>query len=511
MILRYAIIFLSVFCGALNAQVTYTVGSYTGTGSAQSISGIGFQPDAILIKSEAAYQAFLVTEDMPAGEAKPMGESATALETGKVTSIDADGFSVGTDSETNNSGTVYHFICWQEGGDLSIGTYTGNGTGTGNSGISVGFNPEFLIICGDQAEISGACGLAFQSLDYTSSEGIYTHTNTRISSVDYVNATAATTFTVGNGDDSPDDSGVDYYYLAFNENGNHVAQNQYGDATASVDGESITISGTSSFQPDFFITMNNVGPLEAVFRIGSLPETADTTFKFTATAALTNRIQGFNATGIEVGTDWEVNREWQTNNNNYFATSGGTLLPVDLISFNGELIEKKVKLKWETATEINSSHFIILRSEDGNDFYEIGEVTAAGNSTDILRYEWIDENPVPGNNYYRLKQVDYDGQYELFRTIIININNGISMIAVNVFPNPVGDKANLYFETIESGGYQLNIYDQLGNLVYDANVMATEGSNNIEFETMFFRPGIYILKISNENGIVKQVKFYKGN
>lgn len=500
-----------LFSSLLFSQVTYTVGSYTGTGAALSISGVGFQPDAIMIKSEAAYQAFLVTGDMPAGDAKPMGESATALESGKVTSIDADGFSVGTDAETNNSGTVYHFICWQEGGNLSIGTYVGNGTGTGNSNISVGFNPEVIIICGDQAEISGACAIAMESLGYGSNEGFYTYTNQRTSAADFVNATGATTFVQGNGNDSPDDSGVNYYYLAFNESGNDVVQNSYGDGTDAVDGESITISGTTSFQPDFMIVFNNSGPLEPVFRLGSVPASSDTSFKFTATAALTNRIEGFEASGIKVGDNSEANHAWQTNNHNYIASSGGTLLPVDLISYNGKLVDDKVHITWETAVEVNSSHYIIMRSEDGQDFYEVGEVPAAGNSNQKLSYTWIDESPAQGNNYYRIKQIDLDGQYELFRTIIINVNSGLKMIAVNVFPNPVSDKANLYFETVESGGYDLAIYNQQGQVVYTANVMATEGSNNIEFNTMFFKAGIYFLRISNENGIVKQIKFYKGN
>ncbi|MEL6944906.1 MAG: hypothetical protein AAFO82_19800, partial [Bacteroidota bacterium] len=89
------------------------------------------------------------------------------------------------------------------------------------------------------------------------------------------------------------------------------------------------------------------------------------------------------------------------------------VLPVELIDFKA-IAERGtgVWLKWATASEINSDVFLIEKSQDGNIFKEIGKLKAAGNSFKKLDYSYLDENPFEGNNYYRLKQVDLDGQYE---------------------------------------------------------------------------------------------------
>lgn len=86
-------------------------------------------------------------------------------------------------------------------------------------------------------------------------------------------------------------------------------------------------------------------------------------------------------------------------------------LPVDLISFTASKSEFSVELKWSTASEVNNSHFEIYKSTDIENFEQIGTVYGKGNSQVIAEYQFIDRN-LKGAQFYRLKQVDYDGQFE---------------------------------------------------------------------------------------------------
>ena len=95
-------------------------------------------------------------------------------------------------------------------------------------------------------------------------------------------------------------------------------------------------------------------------------------------------------------------------------------LPINLISFDGEFSDESVILVWKTATEINNDYFTIEHSEDGINYEQIGTEFGAGNSNTILQYSMIDDNPFEGQTYYRLKQTDYDGKFEVFPAIAVN-------------------------------------------------------------------------------------------
>lgn len=112
-------------------------------------------------------------------------------------------------------------------------------------------------------------------------------------------------------------------------------------------------------------------------------------------------------------------------------------LPVELMFFYGENLKKKNRLYWQTATEKNNKHFVVERSDDGLNFKEIGNIEGKGNSRVINFYEFFDNDPLYGNNYYRLKQVDFDGAYEYHRLVVLN--SELKNDQLNVFPNPSPD------------------------------------------------------------------------
>lgn len=111
-----------------------------------------------------------------------------------------------------------------------------------------------------------------------------------------------------------------------------------------------------------------------------------------------------------------------------FTGSGGTIhvtpnpLPIELLSFSVNAGTESVLVSWETATETNNDFFTIERSTDVQNWEILGYVDGAGNSNRPLSYSFTDSRPLDGISYYRLKQTDYDGQYEYFGPVAAQFN-----------------------------------------------------------------------------------------
>ena len=109
-----------------------------------------------------------------------------------------------------------------------------------------------------------------------------------------------------------------------------------------------------------------------------------------------------------------------------FGGTGGSALPIDLLSFTAELLlemDPIVLLRWEVASQVNNDYYEIQRSVDVESWTTIEKVTGAGNSNTHISYSIIDDNPILGISYYRLKQTDYDGMFETFQPISMIISS----------------------------------------------------------------------------------------
>lgn len=104
-------------------------------------------------------------------------------------------------------------------------------------------------------------------------------------------------------------------------------------------------------------------------------------------------------------------------------------LPITLIEFIGKQVNGKNQLSWKTASEKNNDYFVIERTFDNNNFELIGSVLSVGNSNTIQNYTLIDSNPFRGINYYRLKQVDNDGEFTFSKLISIDNTDGKTIVS----------------------------------------------------------------------------------
>lgn len=147
-------------------------------------------------------------------------------------------------------------------------------------------------------------------------------------------------------------------------------------------------------------------------------------------APVTFRIYGYSATGS--GGTFRISTSLNVN---------GTLpLPITLISFTGQNNNGQSLLNWQTTSESNFSHFEVMRSFDAKGFETIGRIEGKGSESDRSDYRFVDERPKPGNNYYKLKQVDLDGTEEFSK--IINVSSS-DYAEVLVYPNPGFDEISL--------------------------------------------------------------------
>ncbi len=181
-------------------------------------------------------------------------------------------------------------------------------------------------------------------------------------------------------------------------------------------------------------------------------------------------------------------------------------LPVKLTAFTAALNKNKVNLKWETASEINTSHFEIERSTDGANFSEAGLVFAYGNATDKANYSFTDDvssfqQPVV---YYRLRSVDADGKSQLSETRIIRIGNaGENTVSLLTYPNPVTHELRV---TVPANWQNkqtvFELYNANGQI---AKRKTTSGSNQTETVNVSdLAPGFYIVRVNCEGQTAQQ-------
>ena len=482
---------------------TWAYGNYTGNGTSKAITGLGFSPKAIIIKSQGAYEAVFTTKNMAAGKTKQLGTTSVALITGEVTSLDADGFTIGSGNRTNNNTTQYQWIAFNESTNIHVGTYVGDGSPTAEVVTGFGFSnaAEAILVCGDAASAAADAGFLLNSMGAGSDDGFFTCNTSTTATADYVVSYAAdgSGWTTGTGASSPILSGVNYYYIAFN-----VAANSIKDATYTA------VAGTS----DFAVTgLGAAATFVAIWRRNQSPvfttagSAANKTHYYTATTSAASRIKSLDADGFTAAANNNLTNEaWQVHN--YFAMTAGTALPVQMTSFEAEKKGENVVLKWQTASEVNSDYFEIMHSVDGENFESVGKVHAAGNTHEWKDYSFIDEHPSEGIHYYQLMEYDADGKFEKFKTLAVNVNNAMNAIT-QLFPNPSSNHVTLYYNSSTGGAYKINITDLSGNTLYFAHIPSMIGENKFKMTLEPYAEGTYFINLSDPSGGVSSVKAIK--
>jgi len=175
---------------------------------------------------------------------------------------------------------------------------------------------------------------------------------------------------------------------------------------------------------------------------------------------------------------------------------GGNQLPVELISINGSCTDGVVELSWQTASEYNSSHYELEHSRDGATWSVVNTQAAAGNSTELLTYNYTDLNALAGDNYYRLTQVDLDGAEEVYEVINASCAE-LTSDYFSVYPNPSYGTFNVILNNSDIvGDGVMRIVDTKGMLVLEKTIEVKNGINMYPVNQKW-SPGMYFISISN--------------
>jgi uncharacterized protein involved in tellurium resistance len=180
-----------------------------------------------------------------------------------------------------------------------------------------------------------------------------------------------------------------------------------------------------------------------------------------------------------------------SNNNGIFESGGSTTLPIDLISFTGQFNNNAVVLDWTTASELNNDYFVVERAtgnilEESN-WSPIAKISGAGNTNILSEYMYLDNdvNSSESVYYYRIKQIDFDGQYSY--SAVISVKSAMNH-AIQVYPNPsTGNFKIVGLSKINN--YNVEIYNSTGHLV---RVYSSSENMNIDLSDQPI--GIYLVK-----------------
>jgi len=205
-----------------------------------------------------------------------------------------------------------------------------------------------------------------------------------------------------------------------------------------------------------------------------------------------------------------------TSNTNFTAFSefvlanglGGTNpLPVEWLSFAGKQVNIQVDLTWQTASESDNDFFTIERSLNGFDFWEIGTLPGSGTTHSVSSYQFIDDRPISGIGYYRIKQTDYDVKFDYSRIIAVKFdpfeNPELKNTKILIYPNPVeGNVVRIIVNNkLVEEEMELSVIDIEGRIYYLETIHLSKNSLDINIEKSILSPGIYTIRMKGLSGV----------
>ena len=187
-----------------------------------------------------------------------------------------------------------------------------------------------------------------------------------------------------------------------------------------------------------------------------------------------------------------------------FKSSAG-VLPVTFTKVQGYLQNNNIAVDWQVENELNIKEYQVEKSLDGLHFENVNTTLALGNSNSVRNYNWMDENAVKGNNYYRIISIGFDEKKQFSQVVKVIV--GVSKSSLGIYPNPVTDGViKLRFENMEKGNYTVQLINQLGQNLLSSSVNYEGGNFTKEFKIdKSILNGCCTLKIIKPNNeIVRQ-------
>jgi hypothetical protein len=171
----------------------------------------------------------------------------------------------------------------------------------------------------------------------------------------------------------------------------------------------------------------------------------------------------------------------------------GAVVPLTWLSFSAAKNNSSVLIQWSTANEMNNHHFEIQRSADGLAFTNIGAVPAGNNAGSVQNYSFTDHHSLSGTNFYRLKQIDRDGNFKY--SAIVHVI--MSSFAWSVFPNPATTHTTVQVSA-QMDNAAVRLVDNSGKTVYYRSVKKLDPGEIVDIPLSNCAKGIYMLRITSD-------------
>lgn len=203
------------------------------------------------------------------------------------------------------------------------------------------------------------------------------------------------------------------------------------------------------------------------------------------------------------GTPWSESREF--NSRSIYTPAmmfsiDPAPLPIELKHFTARAQNEVVRLDWASYTESNNERYVVERSIDGKNFEVIGEVQGAGNSVETLRYHLYDRSPALGINYYRLKQIDFDGKFEYFDIRSVEFNNIEGHL--QLLGNPVTNELEYYINKKNHGEVTVQLTNISGTIISQNKVTTTKQQTYQTIDISSLTQGMYFLQLIVQGKVV---------
>ena len=251
---------------------------------------------------------------------------------------------------------------------------------------------------------------------------------------------------------------------------------------------SLSLQGTTGV-PYSVIGANNVW---IYCRGTSVYSTTDNGANWTTAYTFTSSTNGItDLRKSRVGTTaWAVTSEGQ------IAKGISIGLPVELTSFTAAANKDNVVLNWNTKTEVNNRGFEVERKSADGHFTTIGFVNGNGTSTEQHNYSFTDSKLAQGNYSYRLKQLDFNGNYEYSSVVETEVTTPANYSLSQNYPNPFNPSTVISFNVPTSGNVKLAVYNILGQEVSTiVNGYKEAGTYNVSFNAKNLNSGVYFYKL----------------
>ena len=174
-------------------------------------------------------------------------------------------------------------------------------------------------------------------------------------------------------------------------------------------------------------------------------------------------------------------------------------LPVTLTSVKAYQQNTGIAVEWNTQSETDILQYEVERSANGSNFSKIN--TTASRPGTSNRYNFFDQSPVNGANYYRIKTIGIHGEVKYSTTVVVKLNSKGS--SLEVYPNPVkGNHVQLQLTNWEKGNYSVTLFNQLGQQVLNSSINHTGGSSNQTVALGSLAAGVYELRLSNSTTVI---------